>query len=141
MIVHSDQTVETKRDRIGTGLLTPDDKLYIRNNVKPPSDAIIADRDAWRVEVAGVKQPRTLTVGELKTMGLVTVATVLQCSGNGRKYFQDKLTGTQRISGTPWTVGAAGCVIWSGVPLKAVIEALGGAVELLPIEALIGPRP
>ena len=129
MIVHSDQTVETKRDRIGTGLLTPDDKLYIRNNVKPPSDAIIADRDAWRVEVAGVKQPRTLTVGELKTMGLVTVATVLQCSGNGRKYFQDKLTGTQRISGTPWTVGAAGCVIWSGVPLKAVIEALGGAVD------------
>lgn len=129
LIVHSDQTIETKRGSIGSGIVTPDGKLYIRNNVKPPSDAIVADRDAWRVEIAGVRQPRTLTVGELKTIGLVTVAAVLQCSGNGRKYFQDKLAGSQKISGTPWTVGAAGCVIWTGVPLKAVVEALGGGVE------------
>ena len=129
LIVHSDQTIETKRGSIGSGIVTPNGKLYIRNNVKPPSDAIVADRDAWRVEIAGVRQPRTLTVGELKTIGLVTVATVLQCSGNGRKYFQDKLTSGQKISGTPWTVGAAGCVIWSGVPFKAVVEALGGAAD------------
>ena len=129
MIVHSDQTIETKRGSVGTGILTPNEKLYIRNNVKPPSEAIVADRDAWRVEIAGVKQPRTLTVGELKGMGLTIVATVLQCSGNGRKYFQDQLTGTQKISGTPWTVGAAGCVMWSGVALKTVIEALGGPVD------------
>ena len=129
LIVHSEQTIETKRGAVGNGILTPGGKLYIRNNVKPPSDAIVADRDAWRVEIAGVRQPRTLTVGELKTMGLTTVATVLQCSGNGRKYFQDKLTGNQRINGTPWTVGAAGCVIWSGVPLKTVVEALGGGVD------------
>ena len=129
LIVHSDQTIETKRGTVGTGVLTPSDRLYIRNNVKPPSEAIVSDRNAWRVEIAGVKQPRTLTVGELKGMGLTTVATVLQCSGNGRKYFQDQLTGTQRISGTPWTVGAAGCVMWSGVALKTVIEALGGPVD------------
>jgi len=47
---------------------------------------------------------------------------VLQCSGNGRGYFPSK------PSGTPWTVGAAGCVIWSGVPLRHVVEALGGVV-------------
>lgn len=129
LIVHSDQTIETKRGEIGTGIVTPDDRLYIRNNVKPPPDSIVADRNAWRVEVAGVRQPRALTVRELRTMGLATVATVLQCSGNGRKYFQDRLTGSQRISGTPWTVGAAGCVIWSGVPLKAVVDALGGAAD------------
>jgi len=129
LIVHSEQTIETKRGAVGTGILTPGDKLYIRNNVKPPSDAIVRDRDAWRVEIGGVKQPRTLTVGELKALGLTTVATVLQCSGNGRKYFQDKLTGSQKISGTPWTVGAAGCVMWSGVPLKVVVEALGGPVD------------
>lgn len=129
LIVHSDQTIETKRGEIGTGIITPEDKLYIRNNVKPPSETILADRDAWRVEIAGVKEPRTLTLGELRRMGLTTVATVLQCSGNGRKYFQDQLTGDQKISGTPWTVGAAGCVIWSGVPLRSVVEALGGGVE------------
>lgn len=129
LIVHSDKTLETKRGEIGSSIITPEDKLYIRNNVNAPSESIVADRDAWKVEIAGVKQPKTLTVGELKTMGLVTVATVLQCSGNGRKYFLDKLSGDQKISGTPWTVGAAGCVLWSGVPLKDVVDALGGAVD------------
>jgi sulfite oxidase len=129
LIVHSDKTIETKRGEIGASIITPEEKLYIRNNVNTPPESIVADRDAWQVEFGGVSEPKTLTVAELKTMGLATVATVLQCSGNGRKYFQDKLTGDQKISGTPWTVGAAGCVIWSGVPLKAVVDALGGAAD------------
>ena len=128
MIIHSDQTLEMKRELFGSSLITAEDRLFVRNNVKAPPDSIAADRDGWRVEFAGVKQPKTLTVGELKRMGVVTVATVLQCSGNGRKYFMDKLTGDQKMSGTPWTVGASGCVIWSGVPLKTVIDALGGQV-------------
>ncbi|MDB5890240.1 MAG: sulfite oxidase [Polaromonas sp.] len=57
---------------------------------------------------------------DLKSMGIETVAMVLQCSGNGRSFFPSK------PSGTPWTVGAAGCVVWSGVPVRAVVEALGG---------------
>ena len=126
MIIHSDQTLEMKRELFGSSLITPEDRLFVRNNVKAPPDSIAADRDGWRVEFAGVKQPKVLTVGELKRMGVVTVATVLQCSGNGRKYFMDQLTGDQKMSGTPWTVGASGCVIWSGVPLKTVIDALGG---------------
>ena len=80
----------------------------------------MADRDAWVVSIGGVQRPRTLTVGDLKTMGLETVAMVLQCSGNGRGFFPTK------PSGTPWSVGAAGCVVWSGVPVRAVVEALGG---------------
>ena len=128
MIIHSDQTLEMKRELFGSSLITPENRLFVRHNVKAPPDSIAADRDGWRVEFAGVKQPKTLTVGELKRMGVATVATVLQCSGNGRKYFMDKLTGDQKMSGTPWTVGASGCVIWSGVPLKTVIDALGGQV-------------
>ncbi len=130
VIVHSENTIETKRNAFGTSLITPEDRLYIRNNVAPPDASIVANRDAWEVEIAGVKSPRTMTVGELKTLGLETVAMVLQCSGNGRKFFQDKIKGTdQKISGTAWSVGAAGCVVWSGVPLKAVVEALGGTVD------------
>lgn len=129
LIVHSDKTLETKRGAIGTSIITPEEKLYIRNNVNTPPESIVADRDAWAVEFAGVKEPKTLTVAELKTLGLATVATVLQCSGNGRKYFMDQLTGDQKMSGTPWTVGAAGCVLWSGVPLKAVVDALGGPAD------------
>lgn len=130
LIVHSDQTLETKRNALGTSLITPEDRLYIRNNVAAPDDSIVADRDAWQVEIQGVKNPRSVSVGELKTMGLATLAMVLQCSGNGRAYHQAQIKGTdQKISGTPWTVGAAGCVIWSGVPLKAVVEAMGGLAD------------
>jgi sulfite dehydrogenase len=54
-------------------------------------------------------------------MGLETMATELQCSGNGRGYFPSK------PSGTKWQVGAAGCVLWSGVPVRTVVAALGGS--------------
>lgn len=120
MIVHTATTIETKRSALGTSIVTPSDRLYIRNNLPAPDAAIVANRDAWEVSVEGVRQPRTLTVADLKGMGLETVAAVLQCSGNGRGYFADK------PSGTKWTVGAAGCVIWSGVPVRRVVAALGG---------------
>ncbi|WP_447667321.1 SorT family sulfite dehydrogenase catalytic subunit [Methylobacterium sp. A54F] len=126
--VHSNQTLETKRG-LTDGVITPIDRLFIRNNVNPPTEAIVADREAWRVEIAGVARPATLTLADLKRLGLASVATVLQCSGNGRRYMQDMLQPGQKISGTPWTVGAAGCVIWTGVPLKAVVESLGGAAS------------
>lgn len=120
VIVHSSTTIETKRGAFGTSVITPAEQLYLRNNLPAPDASIIADRDAWEISLDGVKSPRKLSVRELKAMGLETVAMVLQCSGNGRGFFPSK------PSGTPWTVGAAGCVIWSGVPVRAVVDALGG---------------
>lgn len=123
LIVHTSSTLETKRTAFGTSIITPTDQLYIRNNLPAPDASIVADRDGWEVAVEGVKNPRRLTVKELKGMGLETTAMVLQCSGNGRGYFPSK------PSGTPWQVGAAGCVVWSGVPVRAVVEALGGVTD------------
>ena len=120
MIVHSPTTIETKRTALGASMITPADRLYIRNNLPAPDVSIVANRDAWQLAVEGVNQPRTLTVADLKTLGLETMAMVLQCSGNGRSYFPTKPAGTR------WTVGAAGNVIWSGVPLRAVVQSLGG---------------
>jgi len=42
------------------------------------------------------------------------VATVLQSAGNGRAFIPGK------VNGLPWGVGAAGCVVWSGVPLRRI---------------------
>lgn len=120
LIIHSANTMETQRGAIGQGVITSSDRLFVRNNLPAPSDEIVADRDAWEVTIEGVKNPRALTIGELKTMGVTTVASVLQCSGNGRAFFPHGASGTQ------WSVGAAGCVMWTGVPLKTVVEALGG---------------
>jgi DMSO/TMAO reductase YedYZ molybdopterin-dependent catalytic subunit len=123
LIVHTPNTIETRRNAFGTSVVTPTDRLYIRNNLSPPDASIVANPNAWEVEIAGVKSPRKLSVRELKTMGIETVAMVLQCSGNGRGFFPSK------PSGTPWTVGAAGCVVWSGVPLREVAQALGGVAD------------
>ena len=123
LIVHSNNTMETRRSSFGTSVLTPTDQLYVRNNLPPPDASILDNRDARTISIEGVKTPREFTLAELKTMGLETVATVLQCSGNGRGFFPSKPSGTQ------WTVGAAGCVFWSGVPVRAVVAALGGAVD------------
>jgi len=120
MIVHSPNTVETRWTAFGMSLITPADRLYIRNNLAPPDVSIVANRDAWQIAIEGVKQPRTLTVADLKTLGVDALPMVLQCSGNGRGLFSDKASGTQ------WKVGAAGLVIWGGVPLRAVAQALGG---------------
>ena len=123
VIVHSGTTIETKRSAFGTSVVTPSDQLYLRNNLPSPPESIVADRDAWQVQIDGVKQAKKLSVRELKSMGLDTLTMVLQCSGNGRGFFPSK------PSGTPWTVGAAGCVVWSGVPVRDVVQALGGVAD------------
>ncbi|MDX1599862.1 MAG: molybdopterin-dependent oxidoreductase, partial [Marinobacter sp.] len=123
LIVHSANTMETERGAIGNGVITASDRLFVRNNLPAPPESVTENPDVWEVQIEGVKNPRTLTVGELKNMGVTTIASVLQCSGNGRAFFPHGASGTQ------WSVGAAGCVMWTGVPLKDVVEALGGAVE------------
>ena len=123
MIVHTGNTVETRRAAFGTSVITPNEHVYIRNNLPPPSAEIVADRDAWELTVEGVRKPRQFTVKELKSLGLETTATVLQCSGNGRGLFPSK------PSGTPWQVGAAACVIWSGVPVRNLVQLMGGVAD------------
>ena len=123
LIVHSANTMETQRGAIGNGVITSSDRLFVRNNLPAPPASVTDNPDAWEVRIEGVKNPRTLTVGDLKQMGVTTVASVLQCSGNGRAFFPHGASGTQ------WSVGAAGCIMWTGVPLKDVVEALGGPVD------------
>lgn len=123
LIVHSANTIETRRSAFGSSGITPLDRLFVRNNVTPPSEDIVKDPDAWQLKVEGVAKPRTFSVAELKTLGLQAVPMVLQCSGNGRAYFPHNPGGTQ------WQVGAAGCVVFTGVPVKALLEATGGMVK------------
>jgi DMSO/TMAO reductase YedYZ molybdopterin-dependent catalytic subunit/mono/diheme cytochrome c family protein len=114
--------LETRPGALGLGVITPISRFFVRNNLPMPSPSILDDPDAWTLQVEGVQRPRAITLAELKTLGLDSVTTVLQCSGNGRSYYQ------HGPSGSPWGTGAAGCAIWTGVWLKALVEALGGPV-------------
>jgi DMSO/TMAO reductase YedYZ molybdopterin-dependent catalytic subunit len=120
LIVHSASGIETRREAFGTSGITDTDILFVRNNINPPDASVAANPDAWQVEFDGVANPRSMSVAELKGLGLASVAMVLQCSGNGRGFFGHKASGSQ------WKVGAAGNTLWSGVPVKAVVAALGG---------------
>lgn len=122
MILHSDLTLETERAAIGTGVVTPNDVFFVRNNLNPPEAAATAG-DSWEVEIAGVAEPATRTLGELKSMGMNSISTVIQCSGNGRGFH------SHEASGSPWLTGAAGCAVWTGVPLSDIAEAHGGVVD------------
>jgi len=121
-IQHSANTLETMRGEIGS-VVTPNDLLFVRNNLPSLTEEEAGEADAWEVSVEGVAEPRALTVAELKAMDIEQVASVLQCSGNGRGFFEHETSGSQ------WLTGAAGNVIWTGVPVASVVEALGGAVD------------
>ena len=120
MIVHSSNTIELRRSAMGDGVITPVNQLYVRNNLTPPSADILNNRDAWEVRIDGVRRPRAFALADLKKMRTETVTMVLQCSGNGRGMFPSK------PAGTPWQVGAAGCVMWTGVALRELVRELGG---------------
>ncbi|MEM9224225.1 MAG: sulfite oxidase [Pseudomonadota bacterium] len=123
MIVHSANTMETDREVMGAPPITPLNELFVRNNLPAPSEEIVADPDIWSVEFEGVAEPGSMTLGEMKKLGVESVAAVLQCSGNGRAFFDHETSGTQ------WAVGAAGNVFWTGVPLRRILTAMGGTLQ------------
>lgn len=136
-IKHGDNplTLETRREKLGTSVLTATSVLFVRQNLPLPPPEFVADRNGWTTRVEGVKREVEIRVDALKRLGLATLATVLQCSGNGRNYFK------HGPSGSPWGVGAAGCVMWSGVPLRALVEHLGGVAEGMRYLTTTGGEP
>ena len=120
LIVHSNKGIETHRSAIGESLITPNRNVYIRNNMPTMTDDQIGDRKKWKVSIEGVKNPKTFTLAQLQKLGHTTMATILQCSGNGRGFFKHKPRGSQ------WKTGAAACIFWTGVPMKTVVDACGG---------------
>ena len=120
LIVHSNKGLETHRSAIGESLITPNRNVYIRNNMPTMTDDQIGNRKNWKVSIEGVKNPKTFTLAQLQKLGHTTMATILQCSGNGRGFFKHKPRGSQ------WKTGAAACIFWTGVPMKTVVDACGG---------------
>lgn len=121
-IVHSEVplALETRRSKIGSGVLTPVGRFFVRNNLPMPPQSIVAGADAWVLEIGGVNQEGSFTLAELKGLGLETEAAVIQCSGNGRIFFE------HGPSGSEWGTGAAGCALWTGIRLRTLLQHVGG---------------
>ena len=115
--------LETRRSYFGRAPITPISDFFVRNNLPMPPANLTAEGDHWTFAVRGCATEGQLSVADLKRMPTTTVASVLQCSGNGRDFF------THNPAGSQWSVGAAGCALWTGVPVSEIFNRFGGAAE------------
>lgn len=98
--------------------LTPVAEHYVVNHYPSPR----IDAAEWTVTVSGPSGPDVdLGMRELREeFSTERVTHTMQCSGNGRAYFDDPDVGGNRLS-----FGAAGTAVWEGTPLDEVLAAVG----------------
>jgi DMSO/TMAO reductase YedYZ molybdopterin-dependent catalytic subunit len=97
--------------------VTPAEHFFVRNNGIPPDLSGVTD-DSWRLTVDGeVETPLDLSVADLKRdFTPVTLRLVVECGGNGRRFYEPSASGNQ------WTFGAVGCADFTGVRLADVLS-------------------
>lgn len=100
-----------------TNMITQKEEFYIRNHYPSPD----IDEDEWTVSLTGLVDSEVeLSMDELKRRFTTeTVFHTMQCSGNGRSYFDPQVGGNQ------WSFGAVGNAEWTGTPLSDILEAYG----------------
>lgn len=118
-----------------TSWLTPNERLFVRSHFGPPSSDLV-EPASWRLTVGGlVGQELKLNLADLKQFQAVTLASVLQCSGNGRAFHRPKAPGVQ------WQRGAVGNVQWTGVRLGEVLQRAGVREECRHVQFQGADRP
>jgi DMSO/TMAO reductase YedYZ molybdopterin-dependent catalytic subunit len=98
--------------------VTPNDRMFVRNNLLTPG----IDIHSHRLAIKGlVDKELSFSVFDLaKQFKTVSKQGMLECAGSGRSAFQP------RASGTPWLeTGGMGCPVWGGVRLADVLRAAG----------------
>ncbi len=115
--------------------LTPNRLFFVRSHFGPPAVGLAP----WRLEVEGlVDRPLSLGLDELNAPARATTPAVLQCSGNGRAFFEPT------IPGVGWDRGAVGNAEWAGVRLADLLARAGiqpGAAHVQLLGADLPPNP
>ena len=130
LIVHNDSTgvLETPLALLRDHDVTPKEILYVRNNqvLEGAKTLDPIPLEDWTVRFSGlVKYPITISAASLADMESVDVEMVLQCSGNGRSFYARSV----ETSGSQWQHGGMGNVMFSGVPLAALLEELEPEID------------
>jgi DMSO/TMAO reductase YedYZ molybdopterin-dependent catalytic subunit len=117
LILLTDRPVqlETPREYFRT-VFTPNDAFYVRWHLSGIPNSV--DLKTWRLNIEGnVKRTIALSLAELiHNFKPVSVAATNQCSGNSRSRLQPRVPGAQ------WGNGAMGNAMWTGVPLRELLD-------------------
>lgn len=107
-------------------LLTPNEALFVRWHLANIPTSV--DLSQWRLNIGGnTEKGLQLSMDDLRKLEKVSCTAVIQCSGNGRSFFEPKIPGGQ------WDNGAMGNVTWTGARLKDILNAAGikaGSVDV-----------
>jgi DMSO/TMAO reductase YedYZ molybdopterin-dependent catalytic subunit len=131
LIVHkpTPSEIETPGELLWEHAETPARLLFVRNNQQPGFAMTLAPyekSDEWTVELGGlIEFPRTLRWADFKQLPQTETTVVLQCSGNGRKFFSEAAA----CSGAPWSVGAVANLRFGGVRLRDVVDHLKPTID------------
>jgi DMSO/TMAO reductase YedYZ molybdopterin-dependent catalytic subunit len=108
-------------------LITPNDAVFVRWHLSNIPTEV--DLSRWRLKVGGNTERKIeLTMDQLqKEFERVSYTAVIQCSGNGRSFFEP------RVAGGQWENGSLGNVTWTGARLNEILARAGfkaGSVEV-----------
>ncbi len=96
---------------------TPTGLHYLLNHFDVPYVENAAD---WRLTVSGrVARPLSLSVAQLQDLPSQSLRVTLECAGNGRGHV------TPRWPSMPWMAEAVGTSVWTGTPLRGILETAG----------------
>lgn len=119
LLIHSadPENGEAAERETYTEYITPSEEHYIRNHYLAPR----IDESEWTISLGGlVDEEADISVDALREeFSTETVTHVMQCSGNGRSYFDPE------VAGNPWRYGAVGNAEWTGAPLSEIMEEYG----------------
>ncbi|WP_345268608.1 molybdopterin-dependent oxidoreductase [Nocardioides nanhaiensis] len=117
--------------------LTPQADLFVRNHTATPR----VDPATYRLRVFGdgLREARNearaheLSLRDLRRLPVTRILGVHECTGNGRSFFRTQQG--QSVSGTAWTLGSVGAVVWEGVRLRDVLRSLGVRGDAVSVQA------
>ncbi|MGH9764839.1 MAG: sulfite oxidase [Blastocatellia bacterium] len=121
LIVHSvnPQDLETPIELLNS-FITPNDLFYVRCHLYTPK----VDLNDWSLKIDGmVAKEMTLKLEDLKRFAETSQTVTLECSGNGRAFYEPAVPGAQ------WLKGAVGNAKWTGVKLADVMKSAGIKAE------------
>lgn len=101
--------------------LTPREEHYVRSHHRTPD----IDEREWTVSLRGLlDEDADLSMDDIKhRYSTESVVHMMECSGNGRAYFSPDAEGDQ------WTYGAVGHAIWTGTPVREILDDYGAATD------------